>query len=85
MFGLSRAFAQAGAQNILSSMWPVSDKESALLVDEFYANLRNAKDPSSAFATAQRNRMRALRESHSTGEAIKMIGGFRMHTMTGMR
>jgi CHAT domain-containing protein len=38
--GFTRNFLQAGAENVVSSMWSVSDDSTALLMDTFHAHLR---------------------------------------------
>ena len=42
--GLSKAFIQAGAKNIMMSLWSVDDKQTANLMEKFYINLDNKKD-----------------------------------------
>lgn len=39
VFGLPRAFRQAGAQRILVSLWPVADQATQILMDHFYQYL----------------------------------------------
>ena len=38
--GLTRTFLQAGAENVVSSLWKVSDESTALLMESLHAHLR---------------------------------------------
>jgi CHAT domain-containing protein len=38
--GLTRTFLQAGAENVVSSLWSVSDESTALLMESLHAHLR---------------------------------------------
>ena len=53
VFGLRRAFTQAGARSLVMSMWPVPDKETRELMVEFYKNILAGK----------MNRCHALRQA----------------------
>ena len=43
MFGLRRAFNQAGAKSLVMSMWSVPDREIRELMVEFYKNIVSGK------------------------------------------
>ncbi|HEX5105226.1 MAG TPA: CHAT domain-containing protein, partial [Pirellulaceae bacterium] len=45
VFGLQRAFHQAGAQNVVASLWKVNDESTAALMRLFYYNLWEEKLP----------------------------------------
>ena len=53
IFGLRRAFTQAGAKSMVMSMWSIPDKETKEIMVEFYKNIMSGK----------MNRCRALREA----------------------
>lgn len=54
VFGLQRAFKQAGAQTIIMSLWPVNDASTQLLMTEFYRNwITNHQSKREAFRNAQ--------------------------------
>ncbi|MCC5920811.1 MAG: CHAT domain-containing protein [Cyclobacteriaceae bacterium] len=53
VYGLQRAFQVAGVDNILMSLWKVSDQATNLLMVSFYQNLLNGKSPQLALKEAQ--------------------------------
>ncbi len=62
--GLQRAFQVAGARTTVTSLWPVSDLATRLLMARFYRNLWNKEHPMSrleALREAQRWMLRAAR------------------------
>ncbi|HVO60821.1 MAG TPA: CHAT domain-containing tetratricopeptide repeat protein [Terriglobales bacterium] len=58
VFGLRRAFQEAGAEAVLMSMWSVPDRETQELMTSFYRNWLSRKDKHEALREAQRT-MRA--------------------------
>ena len=52
--GLMQAFLQAGAGSVLASLWPVEDRATARLMQEFYRRLAAGGTPESALRGAQR-------------------------------
>jgi len=57
VYGLQRAFQQAGAKTIIMSLWTVPDKETQELMTSCYSKWLNGKDKRTAFNEA-RNEMR---------------------------
>lgn len=54
VIGLQRSFQMAGAEYIISSLWPVPDEKTAELMDYFYTALNNGQSIPKAFEIAQR-------------------------------
>lgn len=68
VLGLSRAFALAGAQNLLLSLWKVDDAETAALVADFYRRLANAS-PADALHESQ---LAALARQRAAGRSLQV-------------
>ena len=60
VFGLQRAFKQAGVKSIIMSLWKVPDSETAILMQDFYKNYLEGLSPNDALHKAQIS----LRETH---------------------
>ena len=60
VFGLRRAFALAGAKNLLMSLWPVSDEITANQMKSFYQNLQKLP-PAEALRQAQLETIKELK------------------------
>ena len=58
--GLPKAFLQAGARNVIMSLWSVSNLKSAELMEYFYKNIDRGQD----YATALRNAKLSMIEKH---------------------
>jgi CHAT domain-containing protein len=61
MMGVTRGFLAQGAQHVVSTLWPVSDRASAQFMALFYRNLRSAGGVAEALRAAQRD-LKALPE-----------------------
>jgi CHAT domain-containing protein len=57
---LARAFLQAGADSVISTLWPVDDMQSLLLMKAFYGHLAQGETAASALAIAKRDVLVAL-------------------------
>ncbi|MCC5945325.1 MAG: CHAT domain-containing protein [Bernardetiaceae bacterium] len=73
VFGLQRAFQQAGAKTVLMSLWKVSDEATQLLMTEFYKNLLSGKSKRAAFKAAQFSLKQKFPEPYFWG-AFVMVG-----------
>ncbi|TAL11040.1 MAG: CHAT domain-containing protein, partial [Nitrospirae bacterium] len=69
VFGLRRAFALAGAKNLLMSLWPVNDEITANQMNAFYRNLQ-ALPPAEALRQAQLESIRDLKAFGIYGETV---------------
>jgi len=65
VFGLRRAFALAGANNLMMSLWPVADEETALQMEIFYKNYRAGKSPVEALRITQIESINRLRAKNN--------------------
>jgi CHAT domain-containing protein/Tfp pilus assembly protein PilF len=52
--GLVEAFLQAGASSVLASLWPVDDRATATLMEEFHKRAAKGEAPIAALTEAQR-------------------------------
>ncbi len=53
LLGLQRAFFLAGAESIISTMWPISDRESAAIITDTYRNLASGYPTDKALRKAK--------------------------------
>ncbi len=70
MLAISRSFFQAGARNVLYSLWPVGDRQSADIMVEFYRNLLSGE----SYAESLRAAKLHLVQSEATAFPLKWAG-----------
>jgi tetratricopeptide (TPR) repeat protein/CHAT domain-containing protein len=76
VLGLRRGFLQAGAQNLLMTLWPVADQETVDFMMEFYETALKTGDPGRALAEAQREWLVKLRKERGLLDAVRLAGPF---------
>jgi CHAT domain-containing protein len=78
VMGLRRGFIQAGAQNLLMTLWPISDETTVQIMLDFYdAAFKNGNAPQ-ALADVQRDWLVKLRKERGLLDAVRLAGPFIM-------
>jgi tetratricopeptide (TPR) repeat protein len=78
VMGLRRGFVQAGAQNLLMTLWPISDETTVQIMLDFYdAAFKNGNAPQ-ALADTQRDWLVKLRKERGLLQAVRLAGPFIM-------
>ena len=76
VLGLRRGFVQAGARNLLMTLWAVADRETADFMRDFYeAALEDGNAPG-ALASTQKRWLTRLRQEKGLAEAVRLAGPF---------
>jgi CHAT domain-containing protein/Tfp pilus assembly protein PilF len=76
VLGLRRGFIQAGAQNLLLTLWPIDDEGTRRFMSDFYTQLQKSRSPAHALAEVQRNSLKTLRARKGIAEACRIAGPF---------
>lgn len=76
VLGLRRGFAEAGAQNLLMTLWTADDAETASLMEAFYRDALQSGDAPAALARAQRASLDDTRRRFGLSEAVRKAGPF---------
>ena len=78
VMGLRRGFIQAGAQNLLMTLWPISDEVTVQIMIAFYQAAHNIGKAPEALAEVQRNWLLKLRTEQGLAQAVNLAGPFIM-------
>jgi CHAT domain-containing protein len=78
VMGLRRGFVQAGAQNLLMTLWPISDQTTVDIMLDFYDAALKTSDAPQALADTQRNWLVKLRKEKGLLAAVRLAGPFIM-------
>ncbi|MBV9491044.1 MAG: CHAT domain-containing protein, partial [Verrucomicrobia bacterium] len=76
VMGLRRGFMAAGAQNLLMTLWPISDKVTVQVMIDFYAEAYQHKNAALALAKVQRDWLSRLRREQGLARAVSLAGPF---------
>jgi CHAT domain-containing protein len=77
VFGLKRGFLQAGANNLLMTLWPIADKETSEMMTDFYKKIADGStDPGRSLSEIQKDWITRLRSEHGTTFAINRAAPF---------
>ena len=78
VMGLRRGFIQAGAQNLLMTLWPISDEVTVQIMSDFYEAAHHSGNAPEALAQVQRNWLVKLRTEKGLAQAVNLAGPFIM-------
>jgi CHAT domain-containing protein len=78
VMGLRRGFVQAGAQNLLMTLWPIDDEATVAIMLDFYDAAFKSGNASQALADTQRNWLVKLRNERGLLQAVRLAGPFIM-------
>ena len=78
VMGLRRGFIQAGAQNLLMTLWPISDEVTVQIMSDFYEVAHNSGNAPEALAEVQRKWLLKLRTDKGLAQAVNLAGPFIM-------
>ena len=76
VMGLRRGFIQAGAQNLLMTLWPISDETTVHIMLDFYDAAFKTGNAPQALADTQRDWLMKLRKERGLLDAVRLAGPF---------
>jgi tetratricopeptide (TPR) repeat protein len=78
VMGLRRGFVEAGAQNLLMTLWPISDEFTLQIMSDFYDTAHASGNAPEALAKVQRDWLVRLRNEQGVANAVNLAGPFIM-------
>jgi len=81
---LKRAMAQAGARNVVTTLWPVNDRYACQLMRDFYSEALSHHDAPKALAAVQRRELTKPGDQ-SLWKRVKLAGPFVVSTTGPVR
>src|SRR5260370_41561003 len=69
---------QAGAQNLLMTLWPISDEVTVQIMSDFYDAAHDSGNAPEALAEVQRRWLLKLRTEKGLAQAVNLAGPFIM-------
>ncbi len=76
VLGLRRGFVQAGAENLLMTLWAVNDEATTQFMLEFYSRALESGNPAEALGSVQREWLMRVRQEKGVGAAVSLAGPF---------
>ncbi|MBI2267264.1 MAG: CHAT domain-containing protein [Armatimonadetes bacterium] len=76
VLGLRRGFVQAGARNLLFTLWPISDADTVRFMESLYEEAMKGVNPSLALARVQRTWLVKWRREKGLRTAVALAGPF---------
>jgi CHAT domain-containing protein len=77
VFGLRRGFLQAGAKNLLMTLWPIADQETVNIMSDYYKKIStNDSDPGADLCAVQKEYLNKLRSEKGICFAINRAAPF---------
>jgi tetratricopeptide (TPR) repeat protein/CHAT domain-containing protein len=76
VLGLRRGFIQAGAKNLLMTLWPISDETTVNIMAQFYEIAHDPGNAPRALAEVQRDWLVKLRKTNGLTKAVNFAGAF---------
>ena len=76
VMGLRRGFIQAGAKNLLMTLWPISDEVTVQIMSDFYEAAHHTGNAPEALAQVQRDWLVKLRADKGLAQAVNLAGPF---------